>query len=471
MSQTATKPKPKIPDHSEATTSGDVRLETVFPRLFALWGRRRFIGKAAIGGLLAGSLLAFVLPSRYESTTRLMPPDNSSSSGSGMLGALMAINSANGQAGMGPRTSPDLTALANEALGMKSTGALFTGILRSQTVEDRLVDRFDLRKVYSVRYEQDARKKLEKSTTISEDRKSGIISITVTDDDPKRAAALAQANVDELDVLVAQLSTSTAHRERVFLERRLASVKNDLEDASKNFSQFSSKNRTIDLKDEARAILQNSAVIEGQLIAAESELEGLKTIFSDENVRVRAAQAQVIELRRQLEKMGGRAVVENGQAEKSTDDSALPSIRSLPIIGATYADLNRRVRLEEVVFEALTQQYELVKVQEAKETPSVKVLDPANFPERRSFPPRLPIILGCGLVAAIGAALFLRVEERWIELDANDPSKVFVEEIAGTVNAKMPWTTPNDSRFHQMAHWVWVRIIPHANSEGGEDRR
>jgi capsule polysaccharide export protein KpsE/RkpR len=386
-----------------------------------------------------------------------------------MLSALMAMNS-NSQVSPTAKAAPDLSLLASEALGMKSTGALFVGILRSQTVEDRLVDRFNLRKVYSVSYLQDARKKLEQRTTITEDRKSGIISITVSDSDPKRAAALAQANVEELDALVAQLSTSSAHRERVFLEERLADVKNDLEQVAQRFSQFSSRNMTIDLKDEARAVLENSAGIEGQLIASESELKGLKTIYGDENVRVRTTQARINELRRQLEKLGGPQNAEGDPSATTPNGSALPTIRNLPLLGATYADLYRRVQLEEVVFQALTQQYELVKVQEAKETPSVKVLDPANIPERRSFPPRLLIIFSFGFLALMGGVFYLHAGQRWAELDANDPGKAFLGEVLEKVNARMPWMRPDGSRFQQVAHWVWVKLTPRQSTKNADER-
>src|SRR5207302_8053116 len=111
-----------------------------------------------------------------------------------------------------------LCTVAGDLLGVKSSGSLFIGVLRSQTAQDRLVEKFDLRRVYGKRLVIDARSKLDENTSISEDRKSGIISMSATDHSPQRAAALANAYVDELNSLVAQLSTSSAHRERVFLE-------------------------------------------------------------------------------------------------------------------------------------------------------------------------------------------------------------------------------------------------------------
>src|SRR5207248_176243 len=147
------------------------------------------------------------------------------------------------------------------------------------------------------------------------DRKSGIITITVTDRDPHRAAALAQAYVNELDALVAQVSVSSARRERMFLEERLKAVKIDLDQASQDLSQFSSKNGTIDLKEQGRAMVEGAAKLQGELIAAESELKGLMQIYAPNNVRVRSVQARVTELRSDLDKIGGSPDAENAAAD------------------------------------------------------------------------------------------------------------------------------------------------------------
>ncbi len=453
MTQTATKTRP---DLTPEQVPGDILpiesslKDSVFAHLNFLWDRRRLIQKAAVVGLLAGLLLAFALPKRYESTTQLMPPDTQSSSGLAMLAALSTKSSAGG-----------LAPLAGDLLGMKSSSALFVGILRSATVEDRLVDRFNLRKVYGARYQQDARRALEEKTGINEDRKSGIISITVTDRDPNRAAAIANAYVEALNQLVSELSTSSAHRERVFLEERLSGVKSDLDQASRDFSQFASKNKTLDIKEEARAMLQGAATIEGQLIAAESELKGLQAIYTDNNVRVRAVQGRITELRQQMEKLGGS---QTEKAGAEPEDSTHPSLRTLPLLGVTYADLYRRVQIQEAVYEALTQQYELAKVQEAKETPSVKQLDPANFPEHKSYPPRLLITLCCTLLAGIVMATFLVGEQRWRAIDPDDSGKLFAQQVFQSVNATMPWSSPNGSPVQAWSHRVWTRFISRKRS-------
>jgi uncharacterized protein involved in exopolysaccharide biosynthesis len=462
VTQTATKQQSELtPQEVQGKVFSEEILETdpnhaFFIRLNSLWKQRRLIQQATLAGLLVGTLLAFSVPKRYESSTQLMPPDNKSSSGVAMLAALSA------------KTGGGLAPLAGDLLGIKSSGALFVGILQSTTVQDRLIDRFNLRQVYGIRYEQDARIRLAENTSIGEDRKSGIISITVTDRDPKRATAIARAYVEELNQLVAELSTSSAHRERVFLEERLTGVKRDLDQASRDFSQFASKNRTIDLKEEARAMLQGAATLEGELIAAQSELKGLQAVYTDNNVRVRSVQARIAELRHQMEKLGGLASETAGSQANSTE-STHPSLRNLPLLGVTYADLYRRMQIQEAVYESLTQQYELAKVQEAKETPSVKVLDPATVPEHKSFPPRLLIMFLCTFLAVMASAVFVLGKERWAEVDPQEPGKLLAQEVFQTMNAKMPWAPPNGSRVQAATHTVWMRLVKR-NGLGGETK-
>jgi uncharacterized protein involved in exopolysaccharide biosynthesis len=325
-----------------------------------------------------------------------------------------------------------IAGVAGDLLGVKTTGALFVGILASRTVQDDVVGKFNLQKVYRDKRLEQARLDLTKHTMVVEDRKSGIITITVTDRSPQRAREIANEYVSELNRVVTQLSTSAAHREREFLENRLVTVKQDLENAEKQFSQFSSKSGAIDIKEQGKAMVEAAAILQGQMMAAQSELEGLRQIYSDSNVRVRGAQARIAELQHQLQKLGGSQQNEV-VAGSSEDNSIYPSIRRLPLLGVTYADLFREAKVEEVIFETLTQQFELAKVQEAKEVPSVKVLDPGSIPESRSFPPRLLFMaLGGFLGGCIGIS-WLFATAMWTRMDPLDPRKLLAEEVFGTV--------------------------------------
>jgi capsule polysaccharide export protein KpsE/RkpR len=428
--------------------------ENSIERLRLLWEQRTFLAKTAALGLLVGVLIAFAIPKEYRASVQLMPPDNQSNAG--MLFAALAAKAGGGGSG-------GLGAIAGDLLGIKNSGALFIGILRSRTVSERLVQRFDLKRVYGNKLEEDARAELADNTALSEDRKSGIVTIMVSDRDPQRVAAIAQAYVDELDRLVAELSTSAAHRERVFLEARLKEVKQELDHAAHDLSQFSSKTAAIDIKEQGRAMVEAAAVVQGQLIAAESELKGIEAIYTANNVRVRSVQARIAELQRQLDKLGGSSTATNHQSD-AIGDSIYPSIRQLPLLGVTYFDLYRRNKILEVVYETLTQQYELSKVEEAKELPSVKVLDAAIVPERKSFPPRLLLVALCVLLALAGATLWIFARLRWERVDSADPGKVLAREIFASLNSKMPWASPNGSGAQAMTHSVWTRIVRRRDS-------
>jgi capsule polysaccharide export protein KpsE/RkpR len=444
-------PETGIPDMPLAAGDPDHR-ENLVETLRLIWDHRGFLYRAAAYAMLASLLVAFLIPSRYESTARLMPPDNQSASG--LVSAFAAVSGGSSSTGLG---GGGLGGIAGELLGLKSTSDMFVGILESRTVQDKLIQQFDLKKVYWDRRIEDARKDLADHTDLSVDRKSQIIKIVVTDKSPQRATAMAQAYVEELNRLVAVLSTSSARRERIFLEERLRGVNQDLETAEKEFSQFSSKNTAIDIKEQGKAMFEAAATLQGQLIAYESELEGLKQIYSDNNVRVRSIRARIEELKRQLEKVGGKG--EDPLAPPDTQsDSLYPSIRKLPLLGVPYADLYRRTRVQEAVFENLTKEYELAKVQEAKEIPTVKVLDSPVIPDKKSFPPRLLIgLLGTAFGIAV-ATTWIFSRAMWDQTHSSDPRKVFALEVFTTAKAGMPKFWKNGSSGHsgegESASWI-----------------
>jgi len=451
VTQTATKQQPEAelkpvrgevsPPEAPLEDSREWQAE----QLRLVWGRRQFFLRAAAVGLLVSTLVAFLIPKSYTSTTQLMPPDPQSTSGMAMM------------AGMAAKAGGGLAGMAGDLLGLKSSGALFIGVLRSESSQDRLIQQFDLRKVYGTRLTVDARMKLDENSSISEDKKSGIITISVTDHSPQRAAALASAYVDQLNLRVSELSTSSAHREREFLEERLKVAKRDLDEAVNALAQFSSKNNTLDIQQEGKAMLDAAGTIAGEMIAAQSQLEGLRQIYTDNNSRVRSLNARVAELRKQLEKLGGTATTNvNGNdtsapIEQAGDPSAAkagggmpyPTIKSLPLLGAKYADFYRRAKIQETVYELLTEQYELAKVQEAKETPSVKVLDPARIPEKKSFPPRLVIMILGTFLAFATSVVWVLGAARWEETDPQDPRKVLAKEVADALKARIPWAHLN----------------------------
>jgi uncharacterized protein involved in exopolysaccharide biosynthesis len=402
-----------------------------------VWEERRFVGKVAGIGLLVSILIALLIPKQYESTARLMPPDQQES-GMAMMAASLLGRSAGGEAG----GSGGLGALGSNLLGLKTTGDLFVGVLKSRTVMDDVITKFDLRKVYRAKRWEDARTMLSQRTDVSSDRKTGIISITVTDHDKQRAAAMAMEYIGELDSVMVQLNTGSAHRERLFLEQRLGQVQGELEAAEKDFSQFASKNTTLDVQAQGKAMIDAAAALGGELIATQTELEGLRQIYTDNNVRIRAAQARVDELRSQLGKLNGK----EGGTDEQDPDSPYPSLRKLPVLGVTYADLMRKTKVEEAVFAALTEQYEMAKVDEAKEIPSVKVLDTADIPEKSSFPPRSAIVLAGTMCSAMLGIAWIFGTRRWQEIDSRAPGKALALEIFQTIRTPRQLTGTNEDR-------------------------
>ncbi len=371
---------------------------------------RWLLFRSVVLGLAVFGALARIIPPQYDSVVRLMPPDQESSSR-----ALMAA--------MVSRAADGIGVDAGDLLGTKSSGALFIGMLRSRTIEDEIIAKFDLRKVYYVRRWDSAREKLEQYTSIAEDKKSGIITITVRDHSRERAQQMAQMYVDELNAHVNSLSVSSAGREREFLQQRLEVVKADLNSAARDFSQFASRNAAIDIPQQGKTMLEAAAAIQGQVIAAESELRGLQQMYGAENVRVLAVKARISELQEQLHKIGGDTA--------SGSDSLYPSIRKLPLLGVTYADLYRRTKIEEAVFENLTRQYELAKVEEAKEIPTVRILDAPNYAERVAFPPRALMLLVGPIFGLAAGIVWVFVRAEWAALEEADPRRRLALRAAG----------------------------------------
>lgn len=259
-----------------------------------LWGHRRMLARVTGISLLISLGIAFAIPKQYKSTTSIMPPDQQGSSAmmlaalSGRLGSLGALGS-----------------LAGGLAGAHTSADLFINLLRSGTVSGHLIDRFNLQHVYHKRYRVDTAKHLAHQTKITDDKKSGVITVEVEDTDRTRARDLAQGYLDELNQLVVQTNTSAAHRERVFIEQRLHTVESDLEDAEVKLGRFSSNTNAIDIKEQTRAMVDAGARVQAELIVEQSGLQSLKQIYGDGNIRVRESQARIASLQAQLARMAG----------------------------------------------------------------------------------------------------------------------------------------------------------------------
>jgi len=393
-------------------------------KLWVLWRSRRFLWGVTWKTLIASVALAFLVPSHYKSAVRFVPGENPSSSGSSSMMGLMskALGSDNSTIGFGLD--------AASLLGAKTPGAFYVEVLKSRTVQDRLINRFDLRARYRKNTYFEARKKLAKFTDIEEDKKSGVITLTVTDYEPAMAAQMANAYVDELNRLAVDLNTSSAHRERQFLEERLATAKEDLARASASLSQFTTKNSMVDPQNEGRAVMDAAARIQGELIAGETELKGLQQIYSDDNLRVRTLKARMAELQSQLRKLVGQNSDPSVQDTVAGWSAPYPSMHTLPGLGSRYAELYREAKIQEAVYAFVTQQFEMAKIQEAKELPIVRVMDAGVAPEKRSSPIRSLIVAGSVFGAFLLACLWVLGKHRWQQIPMDDSYRLLAADVA-----------------------------------------
>jgi uncharacterized protein involved in exopolysaccharide biosynthesis len=405
-------------------------------RTMLLWKQRRMLARVAAISLVASLGISFAIPKQYKSTTSIMPPDQQGSSAV-MLAALAAHSSS-----LGP-----LSGLAGQLLGGHSSTALFVDLLHSSSVSGHLIDKFNLQHVYHKRYRIDTAKRLARCTKITEDKKSGVITIEVEDRNRTRARDLAQGYLDELNNLVLRTNTSSAHRERVFIEQRLKKVQTDLENAQLQLSEFSSRNSTIDIKEQTRAMVDAGARVQAELLIEQSGLESLRQIYGDGNVRVRETEARIASLKTELAKMTGSSAplaIEDTHetAGADPDDGGkkgelYPPLRQLPRLAVPYADLYRTVRVQETLFELLTQQYEMSRIEEAKDVPAVSVIDPPGIPEKKSFPPRLVLTLLLTFVSIACTSTAIVMRNRWTTLDRTDPRKELAAEIIPVLRRRM----------------------------------
>jgi capsule polysaccharide export protein KpsE/RkpR len=390
-------------------------------RATLLWRHRKLLARVTIISFVASLALAFIIPKQYKATASIMPPDQQGS-GTMMLAALLGHGGGLGSLG----------SLASGLLGGHTTTALFVNLLESGTVREHLIDRFNLQHVYHTRYRITTAKRLASRTKITDDKKSGVITLEVEDTDPVRARDLTQAYLDELNKILNQTSISTARQERIFIEHRLNTVQNDLERAQLELSEFSSRNSTVDIKEQTHAMVDTGARVEAEMLVEQSGLQSLRQIYGDNNVRVKETEARIASLQRDLVKMTGSSAPLRGAISGETDSSdtgdkgnLYPPLRQLPRLAVPYADLYRRVKVQE-----------MARIQEAKDTPVVSVIDVPGIPEKKSFPPRLILTLLLTFLSVAVASTLIIFREGWSKLSPNDPRKTLAGEVVPVIRGR-----------------------------------
>jgi len=362
--------------------------------LIVLAKRKSFIIKVTFGFAIIAAIVSLVMSPIYKAETKILPPVNGSS---GIATQLMNQ--------LGQLSS--IAGISNIPINGKAPNELYIGLLKSRTVLDGMIDRFDLMKLYRKRYRENVREKLINNVlSVRDDKKSGIITINIEDKDPKRAAEMANAFVEELQKLNTGLAITQASQRRLYFEEQLKAAKASLTQAEENVKGFQEKTGTLHIESQAKAVLEGIGMIRAQIAAKEVELKVMKTYSTPQNPDLKRVEETLRGLRAELAKMEGKG----GKGH----DPLMPTGR-MAQLGTDYAKQLRDLKFNEVLYGLLLQQYEAAKLDEAKNATTIQVIDKAVPPEKRVKPKRtMIVILGAiiGFFLSVFAAFLVEYRER-----------------------------------------------------------
>lgn len=335
---------------------------------------RRLITGITLAATILSIIVVLLLPNIYTARTMILPVEEDK----GVMGAML------GQLG-------GLAGIAGVGLGGQTKADLYMTILKSETVKDPLIDRFKLMDVYKAKLRMEAYAALDRNVIVSSGKKDGVITIAVDDKDPRRAAEMANAYVEELGKLTVRLNMASAGNNRIYLEERLAAARIDLVKAEDALKAFQSKNKAVSVNDQAKATIEGVAQLRAQLAAQEVQLSAFRRQFTESSQEVKTSKATIDNLRAQIGKLEG---IGGGS-------SSIPSIGSMPQLGQEYIRLIRDFKIQETLVELLTKQYEVAKLSEAKDVSPFQLLQVAKVPEKKSKPYRTLIVLVAVITAFV----------------------------------------------------------------------
>jgi len=355
------------------------------------WGIIAFCTVAAVATLV----VSLLLPKIYESTVTLLP-QLESNNGFG-LGALLGTGAASSAA---------------QTLGISLPGApatptdIFSAMLKSRIMADDIIRRFNLTEHYEKKTMHDARLLLEGNTRIVV-TKEKVIKVTVEDKDPLLASDIANFYVSNLDRLNQTLSVSKARENRKFIEQRLVDTKQALGKLEEALKEFQTQNRTVAIEAQSKAMIEATATIQAQIMAQEVQLQVMGTYLASNNPEMARIQSSISELRKQLQ------IMESGKSGKEhlPGDRLRPAITSVPALALAYGRMTRDLKVQETLYALLVSQYEQAKLTEARDTPTVQVLDPAIPAERKSRPKISLNVLIAGMMSLLIGVFWAFVRE------------------------------------------------------------
>lgn len=402
MMQTEIQAEPiaDVPNPGPSRTETEVSLLDI---LVLLAGHKRFIVRFVVGAAVLATVVSFLLPVRYEAKIVLLPPQQNSSVGSALLGQLGNMGSLG-----------SLAALAGGGLGLKNPADMYVSLLTSRTVEDAMIQRFGLMAEYHEKRISDTRKKFESRTTAVAGTKDGLIRISVEDRDPKRAAELANGYVEEFRKLSASLAITEAARRRLFFEQQLQQAKDELAKAEEAMKKTQQSTGVLQIDSQARSLIESAAVLRAQVVAKQVQIQGMRSFAAEDNPELILAKQELTALQSQLERLAG--------SQHDAGSGINLSKGRVTESGMEYLRRLRDLKYYETVFELLAKELEIAKLDEAREGAIVQIVDAAVPPDKRSFPPRLLIVIAVAVLAFFVAGFWVMLREglsRSFELPEN----------------------------------------------------
>jgi uncharacterized protein involved in exopolysaccharide biosynthesis len=372
--------------------------------------RRRLIFYLTVGaGILAAIALLFI-PSFYTAETIVLPPGQNSSMSSALLNQL-------GGAGA-------LASAAGTSLGIKNPGEIYASLFRSRTVEDSVIQRFGLMARYHKKTMSDARTKFEARSKVSLGTKDGLITISVTDIDPTEAAEIANGYIDEFRKFSANLAITEASKRRIFFQQQLLEANENLARAEEAMKGIEQSTGVLQIDSQTRALIESAAALRAQVVAKEVQLQGMSTYATEDNPKMLETRQQLAELQAQLAKLAG--------TDQDSGSGLILSKGKVPGAGMEYIRKLRDVKYYDAISEIIAKQFEMAKLDEARQGSAIQVVDAAVPPDKRSFPRRTTAIIVAMLIGFFIACAWCIIAEGWRRLKNNPDERRHFDALRET---------------------------------------
>jgi tyrosine-protein kinase Etk/Wzc len=382
-------------DRSQATP----REFDVLDVFLILAARKRLIFWASVGGFVLGILLVLMVAPTFTAKALILPPQQEQSSGNAFMGQFGALASMTG---------------LGASLGIKNPVDLYIGMLQSQSVTDGIIKRFDFVRIYHPKRYSDLRVMVTKKAKFVAG-KDGMIAISVTDADPRMAASMANAYVDQLYQLNNRLAIGGASQRRLFYEQQLAQEKDKLADSEVALRKTEEATGVIMPSGQTESIIREVAQIQAEITAREVQLDALRTSSTEQNPDVVRLNSELTGLREQM-----RGLESGSSSTKHAPGDIFISTANVPQAGLEYIRKERDVKYHQFLFDLLARQYESARIDEAKAAPVIQVVDSAQVPDRKSAPTRALWALVGGFLGFFFTTGWVFMSHIYHRLEADD---------------------------------------------------